>query len=89
MKDGKLHRVTFAYSVAKRISELAGEGFEVIPVKLMRGKPIPINECRSPGLFGIVSKAKDKLLRVAMTPEIAKILADDNSRYLCEIFILP
>jgi hypothetical protein len=44
---------------------------------------------KSSALYGIVSKRKGILLRVAIQNDIAQLLGDDPSRELVEVFLLP
>lgn len=44
------------------------------------------NEESSSGLYGIIGTRKDIVLRVQLDPETAKLITEDESRHLEEIY---
>lgn len=89
VSDQKLHRITFAESVASRCAELSGAGYKIQKVNLKLGAELAPGQASCNGLYALVSRRKEKLLRVSLIRDAAELMCDYDSRYLRECFVLP
>ena len=86
VKDDKIYRLTFSKSLAKHITKVAGDGFQVKSVRFTTGKKLKDGEESSTGMYAIVSKRNDWTLRISLNRELAYYLVDE-SRYVAECFL--
>jgi hypothetical protein len=56
-------------------------------VTLKLGEIIPRGKRARTGLYAILDTRRDKILRVALSQEVAEILCDYQSRYVREAFL--
>ena len=82
----KLYRLTFSKNLADYICK-SSKKLSVTRVNFVIGKQLKIEEQSKTGLYAIMSKSKDIALRITMFKELAAIMAEDNSRYICEAFL--
>lgn len=85
-KTNKLHRLTFSESLAKLIVVICPE-MEIRRWKYIPGKILGPGQKSKTGLYGIMSIAKNIALRISCIQETAEIYRDEDSRYVCEIYI--
>ena len=89
VRGQKLHRITFAKSVAERCAELSGVDYKVQKIELKLGAELGTGEASRSGLYALISRRKEKLLRVSLIRDAAELMCDNDSRYLRECFVLP
>lgn len=78
--------MTFSESLAKLIvSSVAG--LEIRRWSYIAGRRLDTNEKSKTGLYGIMSMQSNIALRISCIQETAEMYRDENSRYLCEIYI--
>ena len=81
-----MHKATFSKSLAHHIVENHFKDYEVRTFNFIRGRKLKPNEESSSGLYGIIGTRKDIVLRVQLDPETAKLITEDESRHLEEIY---
>ena len=84
-----MHRLTFSRSLCEWIVEQYFPNYSVETFRFVRtGRLEPGTKAN--GLYGIIGTRKDIVLRIAMTSDMAELLASDSeSRHIEEIFLLP
>lgn len=83
---GRLHRATFSRSLAQHVIERAGRG-EVVRFDAVKGRTLGRGEPSASGLYAIVARRRDRMLRLAMSLEEADTLCDYDSRYIAEAWL--
>jgi hypothetical protein len=78
------HRVTFSYAVAELIARRSG--MQLVRGEVREGTKLD-HEDSPTGFYAVCSK--NKILRVAMSREIAELLCDYDSRYLAVAYVRP
>lgn len=87
IKEGKLFRITFSKSLAEHIVKTTGGWFEVARITLKLGDEVPKGKKAKTGLYAILSRKSDIILRVCLDKKAAEIECDYVSRYIREGFI--
>ena len=72
-----MFRITFSKSLAEHV---AGENYKL-------GKPLKNGEKSRSGLYAVVAKKRDRILRVSLIKELAELMDDGESRYLAECWV--
>jgi hypothetical protein len=85
----KLHRITFSRAVAQRIAVLSGPGFEAKPIEFKLGRELAPGERSRNGLYALLARKRDQVLRISMIQEAADLLCDYESRYIRECYVVP
>ena len=62
--------------------------YQIKKVELKTGRRLAPGEKSLTGLYGLVSNSKGRLLRVALNPEVAEALCDENTRHIVECSII-
>lgn len=86
MRGDRLFRITFSKSLAEHI---AGDAYDVKRIDLKLGKPLLPGELSSTGLYAVVAKRRDRILRVSLIKDVAEMIGDDPSRYVAECWVDP
>ena len=79
-----MFRITFSKSLAEHV---AGENYNVKRIELKLGKPLKNGEKSRSGLYAVVAKKRDRILRVSLIKELAELMDDGESRYLAECWV--
>lgn len=87
-KNGRLYRLTFSKAVAEHINNSLNNQYTLQRFKLTKGRRLSPGETCN-GLYGIIDRRKDFILRIALDQRIAETLCDWDWRYLQELFITP
>jgi hypothetical protein len=83
-----MYRVTFSRSLAEHINNKAGGKYKIQSVEIFPGRELAPGEKSATGVYALVARRKNKLLRCSLDYEIAQLLvADGSSRYLAEATI--
>jgi hypothetical protein len=82
----KLYRLTFSKSLADLICS-SQEGLRVNRVPFHIGKVLRSGEQSDSKLYAIISKSKGIALRITMFKDLAAIMSEDGSCYICEAWI--
>lgn len=82
-----IHRITFSKSLAKYIIEKEKQNYFLLEKNFILGKKLTDNESSKNGLYALMDKNKNIVLRISMNKEISKIHLDNNYRYLNEIYL--
>jgi hypothetical protein len=85
--ETKLFRCSFSKSLLEFIVENYYPTYKVIRLKYRLGKALSKEDKSKSGIYAIMSAAKGIVLRVSMFEEAAKMMTEDESRYLQEIYL--
>lgn len=88
MKDNKVFRFTFSNTLAYHIRDTYLPGCEIRKFKLRTGQELKEGERSRNGLYAIMSRRKNRILRLTHTYDTAQLLCDWDSRYLAEAGIV-
>lgn len=84
----KLHRLTFSKSLAQLIVEQKSEsGYRLARFEYRVGKDLEVGETSSTGLYALVSKGSDVVLRISLFKSLSAIHYDENSRTIKECYL--
>ena len=87
VSDTKLFRCSFSKSLLEFIVDNYYPTYKVVKLPYRLGKVLSKNDKSRSGLYAVMSTAKGIVLRVCMFEEAAKMMTEDESRYLQEIFL--
>ena len=91
VKDNKLYRLSFSKSLIEYIikTHLSGQGYQYQAFDIVRGQELKPNEKIDSGIYAIVSKRKDIILRATPSFDIAQWLTDWGSRTIFQAWLIP
>lgn len=84
VRAGRLYRLSFSKSLLQHVREGLPEAYTLARFKVYKGRILERGEESSSGLYGIESH-KGKLLRIALSKDVADMLCDWRFRKLREI----
>jgi len=84
VRGDRLFRITFSKSLAEHIAK---NEYDVQKIELKLGKPLDGGETSRSGLYAVVAKKRNRILRVSLIKDVAMLLCDDPSRYVCECWL--
>ena len=84
----RLHRVTFSSDVAHFLARY-DEKYIAKPFRFIRGKVLAPGDISKSGLYAIIGTKKDLVLRATLFSSGAQLLAEDESRHIEELFLIP
>lgn len=85
--DGKkLYRLTFSKTLADHICE-SQKNLYVDRLPFHIGRVLQPGEQSKSGLYSLISRRKSIALRITMFKDLATIMSEDDSCYICEAWI--
>lgn len=58
-------------------------------MRLKLGRPLSPGTKSASGMYAIVAKRRDRILRICLIQELAELMSQDESRYLAEVWLVP